>query len=221
IMFLHCIVVSEHTIEKVNLLKWNVVQDSTMPMFILDAIKILLEWTRPDLDPRFVHVRRDGDDRLFDQHSSYKGRTSVSINGLRRGDMSLKLSKVTFSDQGTYRCFVPGFEIDTSVKLVVGKPANMLTNVFIEITNVSRGVLQCESTGWGPEPEVFWLDGEGNLLSAGPTETVRGPDDLYTVSSRVTVEKRHSNSFASPSALKASVRKHFGLYDVEGKTDLD
>ena len=56
-------------------------------------------------------------------------------------------------------------------------------------------VLQCESTGWYPEPEVFWLDGEGNLLSAGPTETVRGPDDLYTVSSRVTVEKRHSNSF--------------------------
>ncbi|XP_038586859.1 butyrophilin subfamily 2 member A2-like [Micropterus salmoides] len=56
-------------------------------------------------------------------------------------------------------------------------------------------VLQCESAGWYPEPEVFWLDGEGNLLSAGPTETVRGPDDLYTVSSRVTVEKRHSNNF--------------------------
>ncbi|XP_027143966.1 butyrophilin subfamily 2 member A2-like [Larimichthys crocea] len=56
-------------------------------------------------------------------------------------------------------------------------------------------VLQCESKGWYPEPEVFWLDAEGNLLSAGPTETVRGPDDLYTVSSRVTVEKRHSNNF--------------------------
>ncbi|XP_045920993.1 butyrophilin subfamily 2 member A2-like [Micropterus dolomieu] len=56
-------------------------------------------------------------------------------------------------------------------------------------------VFQCKSEGWYPEPEVFWLDGEGNLLSAGPTETVRGPDDLYTVSSRVTVEKRHSNSF--------------------------
>ena len=61
--------------------------------------------------------------------------------------------------------------------------------------NSTAVVLQCESTGWYPEPEVFWLDGEGNLLSAGPTETVRGPDDLYTVSSRVTVEKRHSNSF--------------------------
>ncbi|XP_039677345.1 butyrophilin subfamily 3 member A3-like [Perca fluviatilis] len=56
-------------------------------------------------------------------------------------------------------------------------------------------VLQCESKGWYPEPEVLWLDGEGNLLPAGPSETVRGPDDLYTVSSRVTVEKRLSNSF--------------------------
>ncbi|XP_035530807.1 butyrophilin subfamily 2 member A2-like [Morone saxatilis] len=56
-------------------------------------------------------------------------------------------------------------------------------------------MLDCRSEGWYPEPEVVWLDGEGNLLSAGPTETVRGPDDLYTVSSRVTVEKRHSNNF--------------------------
>ncbi|KAM8748312.1 butyrophilin subfamily 1 member A1-like [Acanthopagrus schlegelii] len=64
------------------------------------------------------------------------------------------------------------------------------------IDRTSSGVvLKCESSGWYPEPEVFWLDGEGNLLSAGPTETVRSPDGLYTVSSRVTVEKRHSNSF--------------------------
>ncbi len=58
----------------------------------------------------------------------------------------------------------------------------------------SNGVsLQCESKGWYPKPEVLWLDGEGNVLSAGPAETVKGPDDLFSVSSRVTVEKRHSN----------------------------
>ncbi|KAF1380945.1 hypothetical protein PFLUV_G00169330 [Perca fluviatilis] len=62
------------------------------------------------------------------------------------------------------------------------------------IDEATRGVvLQCASEGCYPEPEMLWLDGEGNLLSAGPPETVRGPDDLYTVSSRVTVEKRHSN----------------------------
>ncbi|KAK2863351.1 hypothetical protein Q5P01_002884 [Channa striata] len=62
-------------------------------------------------------------------------------------------------------------------------------------TTSSGVVLQCESKGWNPEPEVLWLDGEGHVLSAGPTEIVRGPDDLYTVSSRVTVDKRHGNRF--------------------------
>ncbi|XP_037615434.1 uncharacterized protein DDB_G0290685-like [Sebastes umbrosus] len=151
----------------------------------------MLEWSRPDLNPRFVHLRRFGEDQLVDQNPSYKGRTSASIDRLKQGDMSLTLSKVKLSDEGTYRCFSPGLETDSSVQLVV-VPVSVTT---IEITKVSSGVLQCESEGWYPEPEVLWLDGEGNLLSAGPPETVRGPDDLYTVSSRVTVEKRHSNNF--------------------------
>ncbi|XP_076736359.1 butyrophilin subfamily 2 member A2 isoform X6 [Maylandia zebra] len=68
--------------------------------------------------------------------------------------------------RGRYRCFLPDMG-ETLLELIVG---------------------------WYPEPELLWLDGEGNLLSAGPTETLRGPDDLFTVSSRVTVEKRHSNN---------------------------
>uniref|UniRef100_UPI000D317CF5 butyrophilin subfamily 2 member A2-like n=1 Tax=Maylandia zebra TaxID=106582 RepID=UPI000D317CF5 len=82
------------------------------------------------------------------------------------------------------------------VKLVVASDA--ATSPVISLSGIDKNragvVLQCESAGWYPEPELLWLDGEGNLLSAGPTETLRGPDDLYTVSSRVTVEKRHSNN---------------------------
>ncbi|XP_074480661.1 uncharacterized protein LOC141761232 [Sebastes fasciatus] len=168
--------------------------DITLPCHVkpaTDAVHQMLEWSRPDLNPRFVHVRRFGEDQLVDQNPSYKGRTSASIDRLKQGDMSLTLSKVKLSDEGTYRCFSPGLETDSSVQLIV-VPVSVTT---IEITKVSSGVLQCESEGWYAEPEVLWLDGEGNLLSAGPPETVRGPDDLYIVSSRVTVEKRHSNSF--------------------------
>ncbi|XP_037615012.1 butyrophilin subfamily 1 member A1-like isoform X2 [Sebastes umbrosus] len=168
--------------------------DITLPCHVkpaTDAVHQMLEWSRPDLNPRFVHLRRFGEDQLVDQNPSYKGRTSASIDRLKQGDMSLTLSKVKLSDEGTYRCFSPGLETDSSVQLVV-VPVSVTT---IEITKVSSGVLQCESEGWYAEPEVLWLDGEGNLLSAGPPETVRGPDDLYNVSSRVTVEKRHSNSF--------------------------
>ncbi|XP_039677813.1 butyrophilin subfamily 1 member A1-like [Perca fluviatilis] len=112
---------------------------------------------------------------------------------LLSNDLSLKLSKVRLSDSGTYRCFIPKQSKESTVQLIVGSVSSPVI-AGINISSIAA-VLQCESEGWYPEPEVLWLDGEGNLLSAGPSETVRGPDDLYTVSSRVTVEKRHSNSF--------------------------
>ncbi|KAM8748316.1 butyrophilin subfamily 3 member A2-like [Acanthopagrus schlegelii] len=151
-----------------------------------NALRKTIEWTRPDLSPRYVHVQRQGV-KLTDNHPSYEGRTSLLSDELKLGNISLKLSRVRISDEGPYRCFLPEMKISCIIQLVVGAASSPDVQMTV--------VLQCNSTGWYPEPEVFWLDGEGNLLSARPTETVRGPDDLYTVSSRVTVEKRHSNSF--------------------------
>ncbi|XP_051251116.1 butyrophilin subfamily 1 member A1-like isoform X8 [Dicentrarchus labrax] len=159
----------------------------------VEAVSMAIEWSRIDLYPRFVHVRRGGQNLLGVQNPAYEGRTSVSTNKLKLGDFSLKLSGVKLSDAGMYKCLIPGLNKNAFVHLVVGAAA---LPAIVGIDRARTGlVLQCESKGWYPEPEVVWLDGEGNLLSAGPTETVRGPDDLYTVSSRVTVEKRHSNNF--------------------------
>ncbi|XP_032381466.1 butyrophilin subfamily 1 member A1 [Etheostoma spectabile] len=156
------------------------------------ASGMTVEWARPDLDPRFVHVWRDGVELESKTHPSYKRRTSVFPDKLKLGDVSLNLSKVKLSDGGTYKCFIPGHGYSL-IQLVVGAVSSPF---IVSISRSSSGVaLQCESGGWYPEPEVSWLDAEGNLLSAGPTETVRGPDDLYTVSSTVTVEKRPSNRF--------------------------
>ncbi|KAM8747572.1 CD276 antigen homolog [Acanthopagrus schlegelii] len=160
-----------------------------------DVVAMTLEWTRPDLNDIFVHVRRASQDIVRVQHPSFTGRTSVSIDELKHGNVSLKLSKVKPSDAGRYQCYIPKLNTGSVVELIVGAASSLVISLSGLDRNKGAVVLQCESTGWYPEPEVFWLDGEGNLLSAGPTETVRGPDDLYTVSSRVTVEKRHSNSF--------------------------
>ncbi|XP_036967386.1 butyrophilin subfamily 3 member A2-like [Acanthopagrus latus] len=163
----------------------------------MDVTGKTLEWTRPELDPRFVFVWRAGQDHVNLKNPSYKGRTSLYTDALKRGDISLKLSNVKTSDRGRYKCYIPDLSTVSFVELVVASRAVSGPTVCLSGLDRNKGavVLQCKSTGWYPEPEVFWLDGEGNLLSAGPTETVRGPDDLYTVSSRVTVEKRHSNSF--------------------------
>ncbi|XP_026225381.1 butyrophilin-like protein 2 [Anabas testudineus] len=160
----------------------------------VDVTAMTLEWTRSNLNPRFVFVLRTGRELVNIKHPSYKGRTSLFTDKLRQGNISLKLSKVKPADEGKYQCFIPKLNEASLVRLVVGAAASPVISLTGIDGDKGGVVLQCESKGWYPEPELLWLDAEGKILSAGPTETVRGPDDLYTVSSRVTVEKRHSNN---------------------------
>ncbi|XP_051799878.1 butyrophilin subfamily 3 member A2-like [Acanthochromis polyacanthus] len=161
----------------------------------VDASDMSIEWSREDLDPSYVYVWWDEEELESSKHPAYKGRTSLLLNKLEFGDVSLKISKVKPSDKGKYRCFIPTLGRGSTVELVVGiDPFTVISLAGLDRSS-SSVVLQCKSAGWYPEPEVLWLDGDGNLLSAGPTETVRGADELYTVSSRVTVEKKHGNKF--------------------------
>ena len=63
-----------------------------------DAAPMILEWGRPDLNPRFVFVRHNSQELLVDQNEAYKGRTSLSIDKLKHGDVSLKISKGSTMD---------------------------------------------------------------------------------------------------------------------------
>ncbi|XP_044039959.1 butyrophilin subfamily 3 member A2-like isoform X5 [Siniperca chuatsi] len=150
-------------------------------------------WTKPRSDPKYIHVHQYG--RLLYQqlNPSYLYRTRLFVDELTNGNVSMEIFSVKISDAGKYFCILPSIHEAASIQLTVGA----VSTPIIEVTSNNNGsaVLQCESAGWYPEPEVFWLDGEGKLVSAGPTETVRGPDGLYNVSSRVTVEKRHGNNY--------------------------
>ncbi|XP_073330881.1 butyrophilin subfamily 1 member A1-like [Pagrus major] len=170
--------------------------DVTLPCHLKPSVSVSYEtvmWTKPGLIPEYVHFHQDGRLLFETQNPSYFLRTRLFMDELPRGNVSIKIFKVKISDAGKYICKLPSIVKEAPVQLIVGA----VSTPFIEVVSDKKRhmVLQCNSTGWYPEPEVFWLDAEGNLLPAGPTETVRGPDDLYTVSSRVTVEKRHSNSF--------------------------
>ncbi|XP_029932560.1 butyrophilin subfamily 3 member A2-like [Myripristis murdjan] len=157
-----------------------------------DATAMTVEWARPDLEPRFVHVLRDGLELDEKKYHLYMGRTSLLNNQLKHGDVSLKLATVKLSDEGKYKCFIPTLSKETFIDLVVGAASSPVLTINKDTSAV---VLDCESKGWHPKPELFWLDAEGKLLSAGAPETVRGPDGLYTVSNSVAVEKSHSNSY--------------------------
>uniref|UniRef100_A0A3B3X2K4 B30.2/SPRY domain-containing protein n=1 Tax=Poecilia mexicana TaxID=48701 RepID=A0A3B3X2K4_9TELE len=93
-----------------------------------DAVGKTVEWSRPDLRPTgpqkrveyvFVYRFRKTDrDMMMD---TYIQRTSLSQDGLRRGDVSLTIRNVSLQDQGRFRCFIPRLGIEAELLLVVGE----------------------------------------------------------------------------------------------------
>ncbi|XP_055012213.1 butyrophilin subfamily 3 member A3-like [Boleophthalmus pectinirostris] len=159
---------------------------------VKDLRNMVVEWARHDLTPRYVHIRRDGLDFLRDQNSLYLGRTSLSESRLQQGDMSLSLTRVRPSDVGTYTCYMPQINVKAEVSLLVVSVAP--PSVSLTKERSGSPVLRCESRGWYPGPELEWLDSEGTVLLR--TEAQRGEsDELFTVSSRLSVEQRLGNTF--------------------------
>uniref|UniRef100_A0A8C7T3A7 Ig-like domain-containing protein n=1 Tax=Oncorhynchus mykiss TaxID=8022 RepID=A0A8C7T3A7_ONCMY len=73
----------------------------------VSAEDMAVEWTGLYLKTRNVHLYRQGRDSNEEQFTSYRGRTSMFHEELKNSNFSLKLTRVTLSDAGSYRCFIP------------------------------------------------------------------------------------------------------------------
>ncbi|XP_031647398.1 butyrophilin subfamily 2 member A2-like isoform X19 [Oncorhynchus kisutch] len=163
----------------------------------ISAKDMLVQWTGLYLKTRNVHLYRQGRDSNEDQFPSYRGRTSMFHEELKNGNVSLKLTRVTLSDAGSYRCFLPTLTSqvkETTVQLFVGAVSQPV--ISIVGTKDWGVVLKCESGGWFPEPEMEWLDSSGTILPAdGPPERHRDSEDLYALRRHVTVDQTDTNRF--------------------------
>uniref|UniRef100_A0AAV2KLT4 Ig-like domain-containing protein n=1 Tax=Knipowitschia caucasica TaxID=637954 RepID=A0AAV2KLT4_KNICA len=184
--------------------------DVTLPCQVEPAADLreqVVEWARLDLTPPYVHIRRDALDFHIYQNPLYLARTALSESRLQKGDLSLSLSRVKLSDEGTYRCFLPQTDTEAQVTLLVVAPPS----ISVEKDPSGSVVLRCESVGWSPEPELQWLDSEGTVVLRA--EAQRGSDDLFSVSSRLTVQQIQGNTFTcrvqhQPSGASREARLH-------------
>ncbi|XP_078101705.1 coxsackievirus and adenovirus receptor-like [Sander vitreus] len=80
--------------------------DVTLPCQAADSSIRVVEWTRPDLEPDYVLLYRDGHLDPTYQHPSFKDRVELVDRELKDGDVSLILKNVSSIDNGTYECRV-------------------------------------------------------------------------------------------------------------------
>ncbi|KAL7863892.1 hypothetical protein AOLI_G00153120 [Acnodon oligacanthus] len=69
----------------------------------MNAEDMKVMWTKGE---EKVHVYENKKDNIIQQSGSYKDRTRLDKEALKKGDASLKLSNIKASDMGTYKCTV-------------------------------------------------------------------------------------------------------------------
>ncbi|XP_051237285.1 CD276 antigen-like isoform X3 [Dicentrarchus labrax] len=100
-------------------------------------------WTRPDLDPKYIHVHQDGRFMFENQNPSYNFRTRVFVDELMTGNVSMKIFKVKVSDTGRYQCALPSLQKEASIQLIVGESDVIGSDKPVTVTVGDNAILPC------------------------------------------------------------------------------
>ncbi|XP_072513947.1 uncharacterized protein [Salminus brasiliensis] len=97
-------------------------EDLVLPCSVQPSISaedMMVEWFRLHDTDKLVHLYVNYEDRNRDQVESYRGRTALFKEELKKGNASLKLSALQPSDDGAYKCLIQSFDWYDDITLYV------------------------------------------------------------------------------------------------------
>lgn len=166
-----------------------------LPCSITDSSDLpTVEWSKGGLMEHITLLYRDGCEIHEMKNHGFRYRTSLIMNELKNGNISLRISNVHLSDAGQHICRkIQKKEIkQDTVELSVGA----VSEPKLSVVPVSGGgvTLQCEANCWYPKPEITFEDEKGNSIDAEDpkTEDSRG---CFNVTRRLNVQTGISRIF--------------------------
>ncbi|KAI5092857.1 butyrophilin-like protein 3 [Silurus meridionalis] len=175
-------------------------KDFVLPCFIkpnTSAVDMTVEWLRLKEETSLVHLYENHEDIYDNQAQPYRGRTSLFKEELQKGNASLKLLALRVSDEGKYKCLIEdkSWYDDITVYVTVEAQGSQPV-IMMENYDNSGGIhLVCESRGWNPEPEILWLNKEGDTLPAEDTQIHRDTEGFSVKCSITVYDYSDSNRF--------------------------
>ncbi|XP_051756037.1 butyrophilin subfamily 1 member A1-like isoform X9 [Ctenopharyngodon idella] len=187
----------------------------TVPCWITppeNAEALEIRWYRHDQFSNPVLFYQHG--KIQDvQEESYRNRTSLTLwsdqsGGLKDGDVSLRLEKLTVQDEGVFHCYVSGESTYGSEEIVLKVTAvGSAPVLFPQPLDDGRVNFSCRSSGWYPEPNIMWMSDERTVLRPGGASRSRGADEMFSVHSWTVVSHSDAQLVSCSVSLKTGELK--------------
>ncbi|NXI05920.1 PD1L1 protein, partial [Pachycephala philippinensis] len=175
---------SLYTVEHGN----NVTMECTFPVNgKLKFRDLSVSWDKKD-ESKQVYELVKGEEVFKNQHSDFRGRIKLLKENLNLGQSLLQIIDVKLRDAGVYRCviFYGGGDYKT-IHLKVKAPYRIINQGVVR-TGHNEWKLTCQSEGY-PEAEVIWQNRDyDDLTDKANTRYETGSDQLYRVTSTLTIK---------------------------------
>ncbi|KAM9367321.1 LOW QUALITY PROTEIN: programmed cell death 1 ligand 1 [Phaethornis superciliosus] len=183
---------SLYTVEHGN----NVTMECTFPVHgKLEFRDLSVSWEKKDELKKQVYALIKGVEDFKNQHSDFKGRIKLLKENLKLGRSVLQITDVKLRDAGFYRCAVGYGGADyKTIRLKVKAPYRTITQGVVSPGD-DEWKLMCQSEGY-PQAEVIWQNKEyEDLTYKANTSYETGSDELYRVTSTLTIKSRVGEIF--------------------------
>ncbi|KFU99094.1 Programmed cell death 1 ligand 1, partial [Tauraco erythrolophus] len=174
----------------------NVTMECTFPVNgKLKFRDLSVSWEKKDKLKKQIYVLVKGEEDFKSQHSDFKGRIKLLKEKLTLGRSLLHISDVRLMDAGVYRCVIDYGGADYKmINLQVQAPYRNITQGVVS-TGDNKWKLTCQSEGY-PQAKVIWQNREHEDLSdKANTSYETGSDQLYRVTSTLTIKSRTDEIF--------------------------
>ncbi|XP_062456195.1 programmed cell death 1 ligand 1 [Rhea pennata] len=174
----------------------NVTMECTFPVNgQLKFRDLSVSWEKKDEFRKDVYVLLKGEEDSSSQHSDFRGRIKLLKEKLNFGQSLLQITDVKLRDAGFYRCLIDYGGADYKMINLKVKAPYRTINQGVVSTGDKEWKLTCQSEGY-PKAQVIWQNGEyQDLTDKANTSYETGNDQLYRVTSTLTIKSRTDEIF--------------------------
>ncbi|XP_027792820.2 selection and upkeep of intraepithelial T-cells protein 8-like [Marmota flaviventris] len=123
-----------------------------------------VHWFRGD-NSQLVYLYRGGHEVNGEAAPEYVNCTEFVKEAMGEGKVTLKIHNVSISDDGPYRCLFKDTDFSDMASMNLSVAAlGLETQIHVQVPTSDGLVVECNSGGWFPQPQMEWRDSRGEVV---------------------------------------------------------